>query len=124
MSAVFIPLSLQSTVQRPFRCRRIWQAQVFKHAFGLACWLIMPRESIKIVLRRNDQPLFDPSCEGTLGATFGTGSNNENNKRPAKNPPICACQATLAPSAPIAIDPTPKTILTPNQMAQKPSTRL
>ena len=53
----------------------------------------------------------------------GTGSNSENNIRPARNPPICACQATLAPSAPIAIDPTPKMMLTPNQTARNPSTR-
>ena len=37
----------------------------------------------------------------------GTGSNSENNNRPAKKPPICACQATLAPSLPIAIEPMP-----------------
>ena len=37
---------------------------------------------------------------------------------PARKPPICACQATLAPSAPIAIDPMPKMILTPNQTAR------
>src|SRR5216684_484000 len=53
----------------------------------------------------------------------GTGSNSENKTRPAKNPPICACQATLAPSAPIAIDPMPKMRLTPNQTARNPSTR-
>src|SRR5580704_7272803 len=74
-----------------------------------------------------DQPRSDASeddASAALRAASGIGSNSENNKRPAKNPPICACQATLAPSAPIAIDPTPKTILTPNQMARKPSTRL
>src|SRR6202040_1146079 len=75
---------------------------------------------------RQDQPLFDASGDDASAASAavrGTGSNSENNTRPAKNPPICACQATLAPSAPIAIDPTPKTMLTPNQTARNPSTR-
>src|ERR1700736_419053 len=74
-----------------------------------------------------DQPLFDGSdddASAASGAVRGTGSNSENNTSPAKNPPICACQATLAPSAPIAIDPTPKMMLTPNQIARKPSTRV
>src|ERR1700712_2777501 len=69
----------------------------------------------------------DPSgddASAAYGAARGTGSNSENNIRPARNPPICACQATLAPSEPIAIDPTPKMILTPNQTARNPSTRL
>src|ERR1700737_2971303 len=73
-----------------------------------------------------DQPLFDASGDDASAASAavrGTGSNSENNTRPAKNPPICACQATLAPSAPIAIDPTPKMTLTPNQTPRKPSTR-
>src|SRR6202163_1941884 len=73
-----------------------------------------------------DQPLFDASGDDASAASAavrGTGSNSENNTRPAKTPPICACQATLAPSAPIAIDPTPKMMLTPNQTARKPSTR-
>src|SRR5258708_10243368 len=73
-----------------------------------------------------DQPLFDASeddASAASGAVRGTGSNNENNTSPAINPPICACQATLAPSAPIAIDPTPKMMLTPNQIARKPTTR-
>ena len=42
------------------------------------------------------------------GSRRGIGSNNENSKSPAKNPPICACHATLPPSLPIAIEPTPK----------------
>ena len=58
------------------------------------------------------------------GIARGTGSNSENNIKPARNPPICACQATLAPSDPIAIDPTPKIRLTPNQTARNPSTRV
>src|SRR5271168_4379116 len=52
-----------------------------------------------------------------------TGSNSENSNRPAKKPPICACHATLAPSMPMAIEPTPKTILTPNQTARNARTR-
>src|SRR6202166_4587193 len=74
----------------------------------------------------DDQLVCDASCDdasAALAAACGTGSNSENNTRPAKNPPICACQATLAPSLPIAIDPTPKMMLTPNQTARKPSTR-
>src|SRR4030088_185507 len=73
-----------------------------------------------------DQPLFDASgddASAAIAAPRGTGSNSENSTNPAKNPPICACQATLAPSAPIAIDPTPKMMLTPNQTPRKPSTR-
>ena len=64
-----------------------------------------------------DQPLFGTSgddASAASGKARGTGSNSENNNRPAKNPPICACQATLTPSTPIAIDPIPKMILTPN----------
>src|SRR6202795_4009542 len=75
----------------------------------------------------DDQPRSDASeddAAAASGAARGTGSNSENNTRPAKNPPICACQATLAPSAPIAIDPIPKMMLTPNQIARKPSTRV
>src|SRR5450755_1198058 len=74
-----------------------------------------------------DQPRSDASeddASAALGAARGIGSNSENSTRPAKNPPICACQATLAPSAPIAIDPMPKMMLTPNQTARKPSTRV
>src|SRR3977135_3707371 len=74
----------------------------------------------------DDQPLSDVSWDdasAALATARGTGSNNENNISPAKNPPICACQATLAPSAPMAIEPTPKMMLTPNQTARKPSTR-
>src|ERR1700692_999206 len=74
----------------------------------------------------DDQPRSDASeddASAASGAARRTGSNSENNTRPAKNPPICACQATLAPSAPIAIDPMPKMMLTPNQTARKPSTR-
>src|SRR5476649_1205748 len=74
----------------------------------------------------DDQPLCDASEDDAAAASVaacGTGSNSENNTRPAKNPPICACQAMLAPSAPIAIDPTPKMMLTPNQIARKASTR-
>src|SRR5882672_4546996 len=71
--------------------------------------------------RRSDASEDD--APAALGAARGTGSNRENNTKPAKNPPICACQATLAPSAPIAIDPTPKMMLTPNQTARNPSTR-
>ena len=73
-----------------------------------------------------DQTRPDPSgddASAACGAARGTGSNSENSIRPARNPPICACQATLAPSAPIAIDPTPKMMLTPNQTARNPSTR-
>src|ERR1700687_1869954 len=73
-----------------------------------------------------DQPLFDASGDDASAASAavrGTGSNSEKNTRPAKTPPICACQATLAPSAPIAIDPKPKMMLTPNQTPRKPSTR-
>jgi len=74
----------------------------------------------------DDQPRSDRSCDDASAASAarGTGSNSENSTRPAKNPPICACQATLPPSAPIAIDPTPKMMLTPNQTARKPSTRV
>src|SRR2546430_2857042 len=72
--------------------------------------------------RRSDTSEDD--APAASDAARGTGSNSENNTRPAKNPPICACQATLAPSAPIAIDPTPKMMLTPNQTARKPSTRV
>src|SRR5258705_4624395 len=75
----------------------------------------------------DDQPLFEASeddASAASSAVRGTGSNSENNTSPAKNPPICACQATLAPSAPIAIDPTPKMMLTPNQIARKASTRV
>src|SRR3984893_11282841 len=67
-----------------------------------------------------DQPRFDVSgddASAASGTARGIGSNSENNSKPAKNPPMCACQATLAPSAPIAIDPTPKMMLTPNQIA-------
>src|SRR5258708_10787965 len=74
----------------------------------------------------DDQPRFDRSDDdapAAFGDTRGTGSNSENNTSPAKNPPICACQATLAPSLPIATDPTPKMMLTPNQTPRKPSTR-
>src|SRR6202166_3158541 len=73
-----------------------------------------------------DQPRFDVSgddASAASGTARGIGSNSENNSKPAKKPPICACQATLAPSAPIAIDPTPKMMLTPNQIARKASTR-
>src|SRR5580704_688538 len=72
-----------------------------------------------------DQSRFDtsPDDASAAWAARGTGSNSENNNRPARKPPICACQATLAPSAPMAIDPTPKMILTANQMPRKPSTR-
>src|SRR6478672_2796627 len=73
-----------------------------------------------------DHLLFDTSRDDASAAfvtALGTGSNSEKNTRPAKNPPIYACQATLAPSAPIAIDPRPKMILTPNQTARKASTR-
>src|SRR6266436_3393375 len=76
--------------------------------------------------RKRDQPLLDASEDDASAASSagrGTGSNSENNTRPARNPPICACQATLAPSAPIAIDPRPKMMLTPNQTARNPSTR-
>src|SRR5260370_27227935 len=75
----------------------------------------------------DDQPRSDTSVDdasAALGAVRGIGSNSENNMRPAKKPPICACQATLAPSAPIAIDPMPKMMLTPNQTARKPRTRV
>src|SRR5436305_583456 len=78
-------------------------------------------------LASDDQRRFDASgddASAALAEARGTGSNSENNIRPAKNPPICACQATLAPSAPIAIEPTPKTMLTPNQTPRKPSTRV
>src|SRR4030088_843484 len=74
----------------------------------------------------DDQPLCDASEDDASAATAtlrGIGSNSENNSNPAKNPPICACQATLAPSAPIAIDPIPKMMLTPNQTARNPRTR-
>src|SRR6202790_5111990 len=74
-----------------------------------------------------DQLLLDTSRDDASAAfatARGTGSNSENNTRPAKNPQICACQATLAPSAPIAIDPMPKMMLTPNQTARKPTTRV
>src|SRR5207302_6993441 len=71
--------------------------------------------------RRSDTSEDD--APAASDAARGTGSNSENNTRPAKNPPICACQATLAPSSPIAIDPTPKMMLTPNQTARKASTR-
>src|SRR5450755_706350 len=74
----------------------------------------------------DDQPLCDASeddASAASAAPCGTGSNSENNTRPAKNPPICACQATLAPSEPIASDPTPKMMLTPNQTPRKPRTR-
>ena len=75
----------------------------------------------------DDQPRSEASGDDASAASAaarGTGSNSENSTRPARNPPICACQATLAPSAPIAIDPTPKMMLTPNQTARKPSTRV
>src|SRR6202163_4091608 len=75
----------------------------------------------------DDQPRSDASEDDAAAASYaarGTGSNSENTTRPAKNPPICACQATLAPSAPIAIDPMPKMMLTPNQTARKPRTRV
>src|ERR1700760_2587276 len=74
----------------------------------------------------DDQPPLDWSGDDASAALVvqrGTGSNSENSRRPAKNPPICACQATLAPSAPIAIEATPKTMLTPNQTARNASTR-
>src|SRR2546429_7784630 len=71
--------------------------------------------------RRSDTSEDD--APAASDAARGTGSNSENSTRPAKNPPICACQATLAPSVPIAIDPRPKMMLTPNQTARKPSTR-
>src|SRR4051795_3748280 len=54
----------------------------------------------------------------------GTGSNSANNIRPARNPPICACQATLAPSVPIEMAPSPKMMLTPNHTARNASTRV
>src|SRR6266403_4448989 len=75
----------------------------------------------------DDQPRSDASeddASAASGAARGTGSNSENNSRPAKNPPICACQATLAPSAPVAIDPRPKMMLTPNHTPRKASTRV
>ena len=74
----------------------------------------------------DDQTRPGPSGDETsaaCGIARGTGSNSENNIRPARNPPICACQATLAPSVPIEIDPMPKMMLTPNHTARKPSTR-
>src|SRR5258708_25539654 len=74
----------------------------------------------------DDQPLCDASdddASAALAAVRGMGSNRENNTSPAKKPPICACQATLAPSVPIAIDPMPKITLTPNQIASNASTR-
>src|SRR5207247_8676072 len=73
-----------------------------------------------------DHLLFDTLRDDASAAFVmarGTGSNRENNTRPAKNPPMCACQATLAPSEPIAIDPRPKMMLTPYQTATKPKTR-
>src|SRR3954470_17326300 len=73
-----------------------------------------------------DQSERDPSGEDASAASVGvrgTGSNTENKTRPATNPPMCACHATLAPSAPIAIEPTPKMMLTPNQTARNASTR-
>src|SRR5258708_19962367 len=73
----------------------------------------------------DDQPLCDASdddASAALAAVRGMGSNRENNTSPAKKPPICACQATLAPSAPIAIDPIPKIRLTPNQIARNATT--
>src|ERR1700737_5663705 len=75
----------------------------------------------------DDQPRSDASEDDAAAAPpawCGTESNSENSTSPAKNPPICACQATLAPSAPIASDPTPKMMLTPNQTPRKPSTRV
>src|SRR5882724_12682641 len=71
--------------------------------------------------RRSDTSEDD--APAASDAARGTGSNSENNTSPAKNPPICACQATLVPSAPIAIDPTPKMMLIANHTARKPSTR-
>src|SRR5580698_2690171 len=74
----------------------------------------------------DDQSRVDASRDDASAASIvlrGTGSNNENNTRPAKNPPICACQATVAPSTPTEIDPRPKMTLTPNQTARKASTR-
>src|ERR1044072_308143 len=38
------------------------------------------------------------AASAALRPVRGTGSNSENNNNPAKNPPICACQATLTPS--------------------------
>src|ERR1700738_4812973 len=73
-----------------------------------------------------DQPRSDASdddASAALGAAGGMVRNSKNTPRPEKTPPICACQATLAPSAPIAIDPMPKMMLTPNQTARKPRTR-
>src|ERR1700732_3513720 len=74
-----------------------------------------------------DQPRSDASdddASAALGAARGIGSNSENNTRPAKNPPICGCQATMAPVAPIAIDPMPQMMWTPNQTAGNPSARV
>ena len=82
----------------------------------------------EITLRRKRGSARGRTCpcddaSAASGGARGTGSNSENSKSPAKKPPICACQATFAPSAPIAIDPMPKMMLTPNQTARKPSTR-
>src|SRR5260370_3779097 len=77
-------------------------------------------------LASDDQPCFDRSTDDASAASAtlrGTESNSETSPSPAKNPPICACQETLAASGPIAIDPMPKMILTPNQTPRKPSTR-
>src|SRR5436305_15066531 len=81
----------------------------------------------EIRLRRKVSRLRQKVSEDATSATprpgRGTGSNSENSNRPAKKPPICACQATPAPSTPIAIDPTPKTMLTPNQTPRNARTR-
>ena len=83
----------------------------------------MKSPSPQAAIRRGPDSSGD-DASAACGVARGTGSNSENSIRPARNPPICACQATLAPSAPIAIEPMPKMMLTPNHTARNPSTRV
>src|SRR5439155_15002467 len=57
--------------------------------------------------RRGDQPRSGKSDADASAASWpprGIGSNSENKTRPAKKPPICACQATLTSSEPTPTD--------------------
>ena len=58
-----------------------------------------------------------------IAANRGAGSNQENNNRPARKPPICACQATTWSPPVIGNEPSPNRILIPNHTARKASTR-
>ena len=54
---------------------------------------------------------------------IGMGSNAANARRPARNPPICACHAIACSTPAMLIEPSPNSKLTPNNTSRKASTR-